>query len=195
MALPPHFWGGFFASIIQMSPDFKVGFGIALILVVLIAIFTRKPTPKPIDVPPPTVQKSFNPPKPKIKEIGVRLEDPHFCKKPDDAYLANNGRSAPQPAGSGQFHDPVFQFDALHRDNKVTWADDFKGSVIVCFVVNTKGETEHITFPQSPGEEMEKNIKDFISSARYKPGWFTESWADKTPHIVPTQIALDLIFP
>lgn len=99
------------------------------------------------------------------------------------------------PAGSGEFHNPKFLFDVKHHDNMVTWAGDFKGTVIVCFVVNLKGEPEKISFPQAPPDDIEAHIRDEVSSGRYKPGWYNVNYMDRTPHEVPTQMALELTFP
>jgi hypothetical protein len=146
---------------------------------------------RPVPIPPPG---SPRPSLPQVREFEVKLDDPHFCKKPDDAYFANNGHHVPMPAGSGEFHDPQFLFDTKHNDRKITWAGQFTGSVITCFVVNDAGEPTDITFPASPGTEIEEGIKAYVSGWRYKPGWYNENYRDLQPHVVSTQMAFDFLF-
>ena len=124
----------------------------------------------------------------------LNAADPHLCEKPDDAF-AQYDSAVPMPAGSGEFHNPDFQFDQKHRDDKIDWANGFTRKVIVCFVVDAAGNPTKISLPQSPGAALEAHIKDHIASRKYKPGWYTESYRDRNPKYVPTQMALELRFP
>ena len=99
------------------------------------------------------------------------------------------------PGGARQFHDPGFLFDAKHSDNKVTWANDFAGKVIVCFVVDEKGMPVDFTFPASPGEEIESHIKDGFSGWRWTPGWYQEGYADHEHHVIKTEMAYAVTVP
>jgi hypothetical protein len=146
---------------------------------------------QPVPIPPRGTSRAGLP---QIREFDIRLDDPHFCKKPDEVYFANNGHHVPMPAGSGEFHDPTFLFDTKHNDRKVTWAGQFSGSVITCLVVTDAGEPKDIAFPSSPGTEIEEGIKNYVSGWRYKPGWYNENYRDFEPHVVSTQMAFDFVF-
>lgn len=194
--LDPHQRGSSFGD--RISPMTKtgakwsIGAGIVIIYLVIAAYFdpsTHKAAPAPPGKPP------FQTVHPKVKNIGIRATDPHFCNdKPDDVYFAQFGPAIPMPAGTGEFKNPDFRFDIRHRDNKVTWADNFKGTVTVCMIVDEQGEPTDITFPQSPGFDIESHIKVHLSGWRYKPGWYYLRYNDRTPHIVKTQLAFDFIF-
>lgn len=138
-------------------------------------------------------QQRFNPAKPKLSRINIRAADPHICTKPDDAYYANHGMAVPQPAGSGEQHNPTFLFDSRHEDDKVAWAGDFKGTVPVCFLVDTKGNPTNISLYQSPGPELEEHIKTIIGGFRYKPGTVTKSYRDRDPQPIAVQMAVDVV--
>jgi len=147
-----------------------------------------------------TDSKELNPdledgPPAKIVKFELRNADPHLCQKPDDVYFASYGAAVPMPAGSGEFHNPEFQFDQKHGDKSVTWANGFTGKFTFCLVVDDKGNTTNITFPQSPGAEMEAHVKDHFSGWKHKPGWYTDSYRDKDPKYVSTQIAYEITFP
>jgi hypothetical protein len=105
-----------------------------------------------------------------LTDVDVRTTDPRLCDKPDDAYYAHYGRAIPHPAGYSDYSDPKFLFDARHEGNRVDWADGFKGTVPVCFIVDEKGMPTDITLPQSPGEELEKHIITGIGGMRFSPG-------------------------
>ena len=146
-----------------------------------IPLVEHQQTPAPAHFPttPPPLQ---------LVTVQVQEIDPHLCAKEDDAYFAEHGPAVPRPAGSPIFHNPEFLFDVKHTDNTINWANGFRGKVIVCFVVDEKGMPTAISFPQSPGEDLENHIKNDFSGWRFKPGSFNESQ-------VATQMAYQIIFP
>jgi hypothetical protein len=123
-----------------------------------------------------------------LTNIRVDETDPHICEKPDDAYYAHHGPAVPHPAGYQDYSNPRFLFDTKHRDNIVNWANGFKGTVPVCFIVDEKGNPADIRFPQSPGKELEDNIRDNILSMRYSPGTYGQG-------PIRIQMAFNILFP
>lgn len=126
----------------------------------------------------------------KLSHLSIRNDDPHLCDKPDDAYYANLGLSFSAGAGSGQ--PPRFLFNVRHDDDTINWANGFKGDVPVCLIIDEKGNTTNVRFPQSPGTEIEDRIKDRISAWRYKPGYIR--FYDNTERAVKCQLAFEFSF-
>jgi hypothetical protein len=171
-------------------------FALILFLLIIVAASSDSKPPAPfVNQSSQVPQPVFQPERPKLKEISIRDEDPHFCMKPDDAYFGQYGPAIPMPAGSGEFKNPGFSFDLKHLENKVMWANGFSGTVLVCMVIDEMGVPTNITFPQSPGMDIEDHIKEHISGWRFKPGWYYNHYDDRTPHIVPTEIAYNFGFP
>jgi hypothetical protein len=129
-----------------------------------------------------------------ISTLQAEVTDPHICEKPDGAYFANWGPEIPRPAGSGGYSNPEYLFDARHQDNKINWANGFKGKVPVCFIVNEHGDPIDIRFAQSPGEEIERHLIQRVTGWRYKPAMLKQNWLDDNPQPVRVQMAFDFIF-
>lgn len=146
------------------------------------------------DVAPGAGASESSPDVTRITHLSFQNADPHLCNKPDDAYFENYGPAEPRPAGSGEFHNPDFQFDLKHGDNKVSWASAFTGKLVVCLLIDEKGIPTKISFPQSPGQDMEAKVTDYLSGWRFKPGWYTTSYLDHSPKYVSTQAATEITF-
>jgi len=158
--------------------------------------YTNQPTPQPTEKSgDSTTPDAFQAAPPKVKTVTINDSDPHFCMKPDDAYFAQWGAAVPMPAGTGEFKNPEYLFDTKHMDNKVTWANDFSGKLIICLIVDENGLPTDFTFPASPAKDLADHITNLFSGNHYKPGWYYENYRDRTPHIVKTQIAYELTFP
>jgi len=160
------------------------------------AFYTNQPTPQTAENHGNSADAdAFQGAPPKVKIVTINASDPHFCMKPDDAYFAQWGAAVPMPAGTGEFKNPEYLFDSKHMDNKVTWANNFSGKVIICLLVDENGLPTDFTFPASPPRDLQENITNLFSGNHYKAGWYYENYRDRTPHIVKTQIAYELIFP
>jgi hypothetical protein len=134
-------------------------------------------------------------PAPDLSSLDIRATDPHTCEKPDEAHYSNWGPERPAPAGSGQLRNPEFLFDIRHEEKETTinWANGFRGTLPVCFVVDDKGSPTEVRFPQSPGAAIEERVKTKIAGWRYKPGTVTQNWRGD-PHPISVQLAFDFVF-
>ncbi len=130
-----------------------------------------------------------------LSRLEMRAIDPHTCEKPDDTYYGRWGPERAAPAGSGQLTNPEFLFDTRHEEDETTinWANGFRGTVPVCFVVDDKGNPSDIRFLQSPGGALEERVKAKINGWRYRPGTITQSFRD-VPHPIPVQIGFEFVF-
>lgn len=141
------------------------------------------------DTPPPQAPKGTNlgdvPQQDfaKPRKLSIHDGDPHLCTKPDDAYFPES-----RPEGRDRVISPVFRFDVKHNDNIVTWAGDFKGTVPVCFTIDSDGMPGNVLFPQLPGHGLEKHITESILTMRYKPAMFKGS-------PVTVQMEFEITFP
>jgi len=133
----------------------------------------------------------YQPTLPKLSRMTTHEADPHICQKPDDAFWPYQN---PVAGGSDQHSAPKFLFDASHADEKINWANGFKGVVPVCFMVDEHGNSANITFFQSPGKELEERITAQIKAWRYKPGMLKHGWSDENPQPIKVQLAFDFVF-
>jgi hypothetical protein len=125
-----------------------------------------------------------------LSDVNRRNTDSHICDKPADAYYAHLGLLFFYQQGQGD--PPEFLFDDLHADNKINWAQGFKGTVPVCFVVDGKGNVSNIIFPQAPPEHIKKHMVEEISAWHFKGGFVRNSRDERTP--VSCQLAYDFTF-
>ncbi len=122
-----------------------------------------------------------------LSHLSVRNDDSHLCDKPADAYYAQQGMFFDADRGRG--NPPEFLFNTRHDDDTINWANGFRGKVPVCLIVDEKGNTADIRFPQSPGAAIEGKIKERISGWRYKPGYILGTHA-----VVKCQLAFEFSF-
>jgi len=125
----------------------------------------------------PALQQQNEQKIPVVSTLNIQEGDSHICEKPDDAHYLNWHIYAA----------PKFLFDVHNQDDKITWANGFKGTVPVCFLVDDKGDVKNITLIKSPGEDLEKHIRERILGWRYQAGM----WEDQP---VKTQMMMNFNF-
>lgn len=126
---------------------------------------------------------------PVLTKISVQDTDPHICNKSDDAvYYAHSRYAANERRGEVEgYQDPKFLFDASREGNTVNWANGFKGTVPVCFIVDEQGNVTDLHFFQSPGDDLEGHINKAVGSMKFSPGTY-----NRDP--VKVQMAYNLVF-
>jgi TonB family protein len=109
-------------------------------------------------------QADPEPPLPILTKLSLDEGEGHLCNKPDDALYDDRA-----------FQGPTFLFDIHNnfdlRSNKiVNWAEGFHGKVIVCFIVDEKGNPTDVHLLQSIARpSVEKQIIDAVQGWRFKP--------------------------
>jgi hypothetical protein len=136
-----------------------------------------------IDAPVPTSEFTATPenPLPTVSKLYNHTMDPHVCKKPADAYYSEPDYRFPGQNGETGPDWPQFLFDTNHFDGNITWANGFKGKVPVCVLIDENGNPGNISFPQSPGKELEDHITNILMGWHFKGGYMNHGWDPPTP--------------
>jgi hypothetical protein len=85
-----------------------------------------------------------------------------YCDRSTDAYKEVGGVTGITP--------PTFLFSDSGNSDKVTWANGFKGTVPVCFVIDEHGKTDNIYFLQTVPKNIEDHLRTEINGWHYNAG-------------------------
>jgi hypothetical protein len=130
-----------------------------------ILFYTNQPsrTSEPTEAKNPDAKSvPFQPALPKLTQLDIRGDNPHYCDRSRDAIKDTMGVTG--------IYEPKFSFSDTHEGNTITWANGFTGTVPVCFVVDELGTPADIYFIQSPPEYIEKHILSIMRGWHFKPG-------------------------
>jgi hypothetical protein len=124
--------------------------------------------------------KPFQPNLPKLTEVDVRGDDPHYCDRFNDAHKDVGGVTGIIP--------PKFLFSDSGDSNKVTWANGFKGTVPACYVIDEHGKTDNIYFLQPIPKDLEEHLRTELNGWHFNPGMDVQLDANHQRKNQPTRV-------